>query len=88
MNDANKVIIFFNYLIQKIINNIIEVGMWIPLGTQISIPWQHPLHMSSTCYRINIYTTSANVSLMQAKALFAESSFNMSLDVNGINKLF
>lgn len=62
--------------------------MWIPLGAQVSIPWQHPLHMSSTCYRINIYTFSANVLLMHAKALFAESNFNMSLDVNGIKKIF
>ncbi|KAI1708370.1 laminin G domain-containing protein [Ditylenchus destructor] len=60
-----------------------EVGMWVPLGSQVSIPWQHPSHMSSTCYRMNIYTESKGVSLIRAKALFAESNYNMSLNENG-----
>uniref|UniRef100_A0A914QPE0 Uncharacterized protein n=1 Tax=Panagrolaimus davidi TaxID=227884 RepID=A0A914QPE0_9BILA len=56
-----------------------EVGMWVPLGSKIYIPWQHPDQMA-TCYRMNVYTSSNNVSLIKSKAHFAESSFNMSID--------
>lgn len=56
--------------------------MWIPNGSELQIPWQHPAQMA-TCYRINIQTAVNNVSLIRAKALFAESTFNMSIDLNG-----
>lgn len=57
--------------------------MWVPLNSRLSIPWQHPAQMALSCYRMNIYTLTKNVSLIKAKGLFAESSFNMSINQNG-----
>ncbi|CAD5226086.1 unnamed protein product [Bursaphelenchus xylophilus] len=59
-----------------------EVGMWIPTGSSLQIPWQHPAQVA-TCYRINVQTAISNVSLIRARALFAESAFNMSIDITG-----
>ncbi|KAH7729383.1 Thrombospondin N-terminal -like domain containing protein [Aphelenchoides avenae] len=59
-----------------------EVGAWIPPDSQLSIPWQHPAQIA-TCYRMAVQTTSTNVSLIRSRALFAESTFNMSIDSDG-----
>lgn len=59
-----------------------EIGMWIPLNSKMYIPWQHPAQVS-TCYRINVHTTVKNVSLIRAKAHFADSSFNLTIDHQG-----
>uniref|UniRef100_A0A7E4UYU3 Neurexin-1a n=1 Tax=Panagrellus redivivus TaxID=6233 RepID=A0A7E4UYU3_PANRE len=59
-----------------------EVGMWVPVGSRMYIPWQHPGQIS-TCYRMNVHTLTSNVSLIRAKAHFAESSFNLSIDPLG-----
>lgn len=56
--------------------------MWVPLGSKMFIPWQHPAQVSS-CYRMSVHTLVRNVSLVRAKAHFAESSFNMSIDSKG-----
>uniref|UniRef100_A0A183BTN1 Neurexin-4 n=1 Tax=Globodera pallida TaxID=36090 RepID=A0A183BTN1_GLOPA len=59
-----------------------EVGMWVPLGSELKIAWQHPAQMSN-CYRISIQSASTGVALIRAQALFAESNFNMSIDRQG-----
>lgn len=59
-----------------------EIGMWVPIGSKLYIPWQHPAQIS-TCYRMNVHTLVKNVSLIHAEAHFAESSFNMSIDPKG-----
>ncbi|CAB3409736.1 unnamed protein product [Caenorhabditis bovis] len=59
-----------------------EYGMMVPIGSTIQIPWQNPAH-SSMCHRISIQTASRNVSLIRSKALFADSTFNMTIDDDG-----
>lgn len=59
-----------------------EVGMWVPLGSELKIAWQHPAQVSN-CFRINIQSATHNVNLIQAKALFAEAQFNLNVDANG-----
>ncbi|KAI6237780.1 hypothetical protein M3Y95_00301000 [Aphelenchoides besseyi] len=59
-----------------------EVGIWVPVGSELSIPWQHPAQMS-TCYRMNVQTEANSTSLLKGRALFADSTFNMSIDSNG-----
>ena len=56
--------------------------MWVPLGSSLQIPWQNPAH-TSMCHRIAIQTRTANVSLIRSKALFAASSFNLTLNQFG-----
>ncbi|KAI6216887.1 hypothetical protein M3Y99_01797700 [Aphelenchoides fujianensis] len=60
----------------------LEVGIWVPLGSELSIPWQHPAQMS-TCYRMSVQTAVNSTSLLKARALFAESTYNMSIDSEG-----
>jgi hypothetical protein len=48
----------------------------------MSIPWQHPAQMA-TCYRLSVQTKSNNTALLKARALFADATFNMSINVNG-----
>ncbi len=59
------------------------MGMFVPAGSHLHIPWQHPAHAGSQCYRLNLHTASTNVSLVGAKALFAEARFNLSINQNG-----
>jgi hypothetical protein len=48
----------------------------------MSIPWQHPGQMA-TCYRLSVQTKSNDTALLKAKALFADSTFNMTINTNG-----
>uniref|UniRef100_A0A158P8K2 Neurexin-4 n=1 Tax=Angiostrongylus cantonensis TaxID=6313 RepID=A0A158P8K2_ANGCA len=59
-----------------------EYSMFVPMGSSLQIPWQNPAH-TSTCHRIAIQTTTTNVSILKSKALFAESTFNMSIEAQG-----
>lgn len=62
------------------------MGVWVPLESEMSIPWQHPAQMA-TCYRVNIQTKTNTTSLLKARALFADATFNMSIDLNGWFKI-
>lgn len=59
-----------------------EVGAWIPIGSEMSIPWQHPTRMA-TCYRLSVQTKSNDTALLKARALFADATFNMSINSDG-----
>ncbi|KAL3124216.1 hypothetical protein niasHT_004805 [Heterodera trifolii] len=59
-----------------------EVGMWVPLGSELKIAWQHPAQVSN-CFRISVQSASTEVTLIRARALFAESNFNMTIDTIG-----
>ncbi|CAP26158.2 Protein CBR-NLR-1 [Caenorhabditis briggsae] len=59
-----------------------EYGMMVPAGSSIQIPWQNPAHQSM-CHRIAIQTASRNTTILRSKALFADSTFNMTVDDNG-----
>uniref|UniRef100_A0A0K0F2N7 Neurexin-4 n=1 Tax=Strongyloides venezuelensis TaxID=75913 RepID=A0A0K0F2N7_STRVS len=59
-----------------------ERSIFVPLKSELSIPWQHPTQMSN-CFRMAVQTSSVNVSLIKAKALFAESVFNLSITEEG-----
>uniref|UniRef100_A0A0N5A0H9 Neurexin-4 n=1 Tax=Parastrongyloides trichosuri TaxID=131310 RepID=A0A0N5A0H9_PARTI len=59
-----------------------ERSVFVPLKSELSIPWQHPTQ-TSNCFRIAVQTSSVNVSLIKAKALFAESTFNLSITEKG-----
>jgi len=56
--------------------------MWVPLNSELKIGWQHPAQISN-CYRINVQSTSSQVNLIRASALFAEPHFNLTVDSNG-----
>ena len=56
--------------------------MWVPLGSDLKIAWQHPAQIAN-CFRMNIQSSSVEVNLIRAKALFAESHFNLSINGNG-----
>ncbi|KAK6051168.1 EGF-like domain protein, partial [Cooperia oncophora] len=55
-----------------------EYSMFVPAGSFLQIPWQNPAH-TNNCHQIAIQTSVTNVSLVKSKALFAESTFNMSI---------
>ncbi|MFH4977524.1 hypothetical protein AB6A40_004233 [Gnathostoma spinigerum] len=59
-----------------------DVGILVPKGSQLSIPWQHPGHVAD-CFRIGVQSLSNNYSLIQAKALFADSLFNITVNSKG-----
>ncbi|EGT40062.1 hypothetical protein CAEBREN_32439 [Caenorhabditis brenneri] len=59
-----------------------EYGMMVPAGSSIQIPWQNPAHQAM-CHRIAIQTASRNTTILRSKALFADSTFNMTVDDNG-----
>ncbi|KAK6749036.1 hypothetical protein RB195_001571 [Necator americanus] len=59
-----------------------EYSMFVPSGSSLQIPWQNPAH-TNNCHRISIQTTATNVSLVKSKALFADSTFNMSVNYAG-----
>lgn len=59
-----------------------EYSMFVPAGSFLQIPWQNPAH-TNNCHEIAIQTSVTNVSLVRSKALFAESTFNMSVDPLG-----
>ncbi|KHN72072.1 Contactin-associated protein like 5-3, partial [Toxocara canis] len=59
-----------------------DVGMTVPYGSQLSIPWQHPAHVAS-CFRIAVQSYSSDYSLIRARALFADSQFNLTVNDRG-----
>ncbi|KAL6740383.1 hypothetical protein Aduo_013742 [Ancylostoma duodenale] len=59
-----------------------EYSMFVPAGSSLQIPWQNPAH-TNNCHRIAIQTVVNNVSIVRSKALFADSTFNMSVDPAG-----
>ncbi|KJH45961.1 laminin G domain protein, partial [Dictyocaulus viviparus] len=59
-----------------------EYSMFVASGSSLQIPWQNPAH-ANTCHRIAIQTAVTNVSIVRSKALFAESTFNMSINTQG-----
>ncbi|VDN27381.1 unnamed protein product [Gongylonema pulchrum] len=59
-----------------------DVGMSVPKGSELAIPWQHPAHVSS-CFRIAVQSFSSNYSLIRAKALFADCQFNLTVNAKG-----
>lgn len=63
-----------------------DVGMLVPEGSQLSIPWQHPGQVAP-CFRIAIQSYSSNYSLIRAKALFADSLFNLTVNSRGFLEL-
>uniref|UniRef100_A0A1I7XA63 EGF-like domain-containing protein n=1 Tax=Heterorhabditis bacteriophora TaxID=37862 RepID=A0A1I7XA63_HETBA len=56
-----------------------EYGMFVPVHSSLQIPWQNPAH-TNLCHRIAIQTLKRNVALVRSKALFADSTFNMSIN--------
>lgn len=71
------------YINGETYNSILDVGMLVPLGSQLSIPWQHPGQIAS-CFRIAIQTFSSNFSIIHSHALFADSEFNLTVNADGI----
>uniref|UniRef100_A0A9J2P000 EGF-like domain-containing protein n=1 Tax=Ascaris lumbricoides TaxID=6252 RepID=A0A9J2P000_ASCLU len=63
-------------------NLLVDVGMSVPQGSHLSIPWQHPAHVAS-CFRIAVQSHSSNYSLIRARALFADSQFNLTINNKG-----
>ncbi|VDM94904.1 unnamed protein product [Thelazia callipaeda] len=59
-----------------------DFGISVPKGSELSIPWQHPAHISS-CFRIAVQSFSSNYSLIRAKALFADCQFNLTVNEKG-----
>ncbi|VDK62533.1 unnamed protein product [Onchocerca ochengi] len=63
-----------------------DVAIFVPKDSELMIPWQHPAQVSS-CFRIAIQSYSSNYSLIRAKALFADSQFNLTINPKGYLEL-
>ncbi|KAK6111144.1 Laminin G domain family protein [Brugia pahangi] len=63
-----------------------DVGIFVPKGSELMIPWQHPAQISS-CFRIAVQSFSSNYSLIRAKALFADCQFNLTINQKGYLEL-
>ncbi|PAV72957.1 hypothetical protein WR25_09800 [Diploscapter pachys] len=59
-----------------------EYGMWVAPGSSLQIPWLNPAHTDS-CHRIAVQTRAKGVSLVRSKALFADTSFNLTINEHG-----
>lgn len=62
---------------------VLDVGMSVKNGTELSILWQHPDHLAP-CFRIAVVSQSIGYSLIRAKAHFSEAQLNLTVNEEGM----